>query len=298
MEYYFQYPDLNSPTGDLLDAGPITDVAQAVERHGWHGIAFTEHPAPGARWLGAGGHQTLDPFIALAAAGAVTERIKLLTYLTVVPYRNPLLLAKTAASLDRVSNGRFVLGAGTGYLKGEFFALGADFDHRNEAIDEALEVLPLHWSGEPFSYEGRGFTAREVQARPTPVQQPIPIWLGGNSKITLRRIAERAQGWLPLLGPPEMANTVRTTFLADYDALAERIDLLRSYAGERFAELAIAVTYIDDDLLTTRPEVERHRDTFGRLAAIGATQLIIHSRTRPHPWAMEFAESFATEFLR
>ena len=297
MEFYFQYPDLNGPSGNLLDAGSVTEVAVAVERHGWHGIAFTEHPAPGSRWLGAGGHQTLDPFIALAAAGAVTTRIKLLTYLTVVPYRNPLLLAKTAASLDTVSNGRVVLGAGTGYLKGEFHALGADFDRRNQAIDEVLDVLPLHWSGEPFSYEGLGFTARDIQALPMPIQQPIPIWLGGNSKITLRRIADRAQGWLPLLGPPEMANTVRTTYLADFGALSERIALLREFAGERFAALAIAVTYIDDDLLSPSPDYERHRDTFGQLEAMGATQLIVHSRTRPHPWAVEFAESFATEFI-
>src|SRR6195952_5520352 len=104
-------------------------VAKALEAAGWDGIAFTEHPAPGYRWLAeGGGHQTLDPFVALGAAAAVTERVKLLTYLSVAPYRNPLLLAKAAASVDMISNGRFILGLGTGYLKTEFFALGVAFN--------------------------------------------------------------------------------------------------------------------------------------------------------------------------
>ena len=91
----------------------------------------------------AGGHQTLDPFVALAFAAAVTKRLRLLTYLAVVPYRNPFLLAKAAATLDRLSGGRFILGVGSGYLKTEFFALGVDFDERNALFDEALDVLPL-----------------------------------------------------------------------------------------------------------------------------------------------------------
>ncbi|HEY4332567.1 MAG TPA: TIGR03619 family F420-dependent LLM class oxidoreductase, partial [Ilumatobacteraceae bacterium] len=171
MQFMFQYPDVHGLDADLLDAGPVTDLARTVEACGWDGMAFTEHPAPGARWLAAGGHQTLDPFIALSFAAAVTTRIKLLTYLAVVPYRNPLLLAKTAASLDRLSAGRFILGVGTGYLKGEFRALGVDFDARNTAFDEALDVMPLHWSGEPFSFEGTQFNARDIIARPRPTQQ-------------------------------------------------------------------------------------------------------------------------------
>jgi len=123
-----------------------------------------------------------------------TSRLRLLTHLAVVPYRNPFLLAKSAATLDKISHGRLTLGVGTGYLKTEFFALGVDFDERNELFDEALEVLPLHWKGEPFSYEGKHFTARDVIARPRPAQDPIPIWIGGNSKLTLRRVAEKAQG--------------------------------------------------------------------------------------------------------
>ena len=215
----------------MLSAGPVTELASAAETAGWEGFAFTEHPAPGARWLSAGGHQTLDPFVALANVAAVTERLVLLTNLAVVPYRNPLLLAKAAATVDIVSNGRFVLGAGTGYLKSEFHALGVDFDERNALFDEALDVLPLHWSGEPFSYEGRHFAARDLIARPWPVQQPIPVWIGGNSKLTVRRVAERAQGWMPLTSHVDISATTRTPHLGSVEALAERIGMLRELAA-------------------------------------------------------------------
>ncbi|HEX3960632.1 MAG TPA: LLM class flavin-dependent oxidoreductase, partial [Trebonia sp.] len=98
-----------------------------------------------------GGHQTLDPFVALSYVAAVTSRLRLLTYLSVLPYRNPMLLAKAAASVDIVSDGRFILGAGVGYNKSEFHALGVDFDERNALFDEALDVLPrrTRWSRSP-----------------------------------------------------------------------------------------------------------------------------------------------------
>ena len=141
MRFVFNYPETSGLESDLLDSGEISDVAVAVEAAGFDAFALTEHPIPGANWLAHGGHQTLDPFVGLAFAAAVTERIKLLTHLSVVPYRNPFLLAKTAATLDRCSQGRFVLGLGAGYHKTEFFALGVDFDERNALFDEALEVL-------------------------------------------------------------------------------------------------------------------------------------------------------------
>src|ERR1700722_16550596 len=100
VKYLMQHPEPIGLERDLFDVGDVVPVAKAMEAAGWDGLAFTEHPAPGYRWLAeGGGHQTLDPFVALGAAAAVTERIKLLTYLAVVPYRNPLLLAKAAASV-------------------------------------------------------------------------------------------------------------------------------------------------------------------------------------------------------
>jgi probable F420-dependent oxidoreductase len=298
MKYLIQHPEPIGIERDLFDAGDVVPVARAVEAAGWDGVAFTEHPAPGYRWLAeGGGHQTLDPFVALGAAAAVTERIKLLTYLAVLPYRNPLLLAKAAASVDMISKGRFVLGLGTGYLKTEFFALGATFDERNELFQEALEVLPLHWSGEKFSYHGKHFDARDVIARPSPKAGTIPIWIGGNSKITRRRVAARAQGWMPMGGPPEMATTTRTPHLSGVDDVGAAIRELKEMAGDRADQIDVMVLYTDDSILKTGSDVERHRDMLGRFAEVGATWMAFSWDFSTQAQTLDFVEGFATSYL-
>jgi probable F420-dependent oxidoreductase len=298
MKYLIQHPEPIGIERDLFDAGEVVTVAKAVEAAGWDGLAYTEHPAPGYRWLAeGGGHQTLDPFVALGAAAAVTERIKLLTYLGVVPYRNPLLLAKAAATVDMISNGRFILGLGTGYLKTEFFALGVDFDERNALFDEALEVMPMHWSGERFSYKGLHFDARDVIARPSPRSGTIPIWIGGNAKITRRRVATRAQGWMPMSGPPEMATTTRTAHLSGLDEIGAAIRDLKELAGDRADSLDVMVLYTDDSLLQNGVDVERHRDVLGRIAEIGATWVSFAWDFSTQVETLEFVDAFGAGFL-
>ncbi len=115
MRFIFHYPEKRGPDGDILDAGPLRDVAVTAERSGFDGLSFSEHPVPGARWLASGGHQTLDPFVALGFVAAATERLRLLTYLSVAPYRNPFVLAKAAATLDKLSRGRRILAAAKRY---------------------------------------------------------------------------------------------------------------------------------------------------------------------------------------
>jgi len=297
MQYLYQYPDRHGADGDLLDAGPVDEVAAVAEKASWHGLSFTEHPVPGARWLDAGGHQTLDPLVALGHAAAATTRLRLLTFLAVAPYRNPFLLAKAAATVDKLSGGRLILGLGTGYQKSEFFALGVDFEERNALFDEALDVLPLHWSGEPFSYRGRHFDAREVIARPRPVQDPIPIWIGGNSKLALRRIAERAQGWMPLTAPQQVARTVRTPYLASTAELAAKIAELRDLAGDRADQLDVAVAYSDPAIASPHLDVERHRDTLGQLEAAGATWVIVAGATSSTAATVEFLDRFGATYI-
>jgi probable F420-dependent oxidoreductase len=287
---------MHGTEGDLLDAGPVADVALAAEAAGWSGLSFTEHPVPGARWLEAGGHQTLDPFVALGHAAAVTRTLRLLTYLAVLPYRNPFLVAKAAATVDKLSGGRMILGVGTGYQKSEFHALGVDFDERNALFDEALEVLPLHWSGEPFSYEGAHFQARDVISRPRPVQQPIPIWIGGNAKVTMRRVAERAQGWMPLVGPAMVSATARTAHIDGEEDLATRIAHVKELAGARAEQLDFAVAYTELDASTPGTDAGRHQDAFDRLAEAGATWIVIPGATNSAPSTLRFLEDFGSEY--
>jgi probable F420-dependent oxidoreductase len=274
MQFMFSYPEAYGPSVDMLAPGRPAELAYVAEESGWNGFAFTEHPAPGARWLEAGGHQSLDPFVALATVAAATSRMRLLTYLAVMAYRNPLLLAKTAATLDILSDGRAILGAGAGYLRGEFRALGVDFEERNALFDEALEVLPKHWSGEPFDYEGRHFVAKNTVALPRPVQRPIPIWIGGNSTVARRRVTRHGQGWLPVLGTGEMFTTIRTSELASVSELAAAVTLLRADAGERGASIDVGIGYPDQAIADESADIGRHRAAFAELAEAGVTWLM------------------------
>jgi probable F420-dependent oxidoreductase len=298
MQFMFQYPETNGTDTDMLDGGDVDKVARAAEDAGFMGFAFTEHPAPGVRWLQTGGHQTLDPFVALAFAAAATSRIRLLTYLAVVPYRNPLLLAKTAATVDRLSGGRFILGVGTGYLKGEFRALGVDIEERNQLFDEALDVLPLHWQGEPFGYKGIHFEAREVIARPRPAQPRIPIWIGGNSRLTRRRVAEKAEGWMPLLLPPEAQATVRTPSIDEVGDLAQTIADMREVAARRGVALDVLYPYQDSSFYRApADDVARHREAFAKLADAGVTWMMISGATKTAAETLEFVETFGHSYI-
>jgi probable F420-dependent oxidoreductase len=297
MRFMLQYPDTHGTDTDMLDCGSVAEIAIAAERAGFDGLAFTEHPAPGARWLAAGGHQSLDPFVALGGAATVTTRLRLLTYLTVIPYRNPLLLAKSAASVDRLSNGRFILGAGAGYLKGEFAALGVDFEQRNALVDEALDVMPKHWSGEPFDHQGQHFSARGVQALPRPAQSPIPIWLGGNSKRTLQRVAERCQGWMPLVGSDALFKTTRTPSPGGPAEIAARIRELSDAAAARGATLDFALAYGDRAIAKPRADAERHRENLARLAELGATWAIVTRPAAPREEVLEFIAAFGETYV-
>lgn len=296
MKFIVNYPEMKGSSGDLLDSGPVGDLARAAEKAGFFAFSLTEHPIPSARWLDTGGHQTIDPLVGLAFAASATTSIRLLTYLSVLPYRNPFVLAKAAATLDRLSGGRLILGAGTGYQKAEFHALGVDMSERNALFDEALDVLPLAWRGEPFSYHGLHFDARDVIARPRPSQNPIPIWIGGNATVTLQRVAARAQGWMPLSGPPELARTARTAHLATLEDLRTKIADLGRYAGDRLPGLEIAFPYKDRTAHDPTIDIERHRDTIGELEAAGVTGLTIEApdgRER----ALEFVRSFGETYI-
>jgi probable F420-dependent oxidoreductase len=299
MRFLFHYPETNGPDGDVLDAGPLREVAVAVERAGFDGLSLSEHPVPGAKWLASGGHQTLDPFVALGYVAAATERLRLLTYLAVAPYRNPFLMAKAAATLDKLSGGRFTLGLGTGYQKSEFYALGVDMDERNALFDEALDVLPLHWSGEPFSYQGRHFSARDVMARPRPVQDPIPIWIGGNSKLSRRRVAQRAQGWMPMSGGAGLSSTARTPMLGTVQELAAAITGLREAAAEagRSEPIDVLYSYQGEGILTPAVEADRHREALAELEKAGVTWVVVSSRSGEPSATFEFIEAFGATYL-
>lgn len=230
MRFTITHPLLSHPApAGLVDGVAVATMARAAEEAGFDGYGFTDHPAPSRRWLDAGGHDALDPFVALGFVAAATSTIRLIPNIVVLPYRNPFLVAKAATTVDVLSGGRFTLAAGAGYLKAEFAALGVDHDERNALFDEALDVVREVWTSDEVTVAGRHFDARGVAGVPRPVGRPHPpIWIGGNSGAARQRVAERGDGWCPFPAPAGLARTARTVALDTPERLSAALDDLRA----------------------------------------------------------------------
>ena len=191
-------------------------VAQKAEALGFDSLWMGEHPvmpvhsmspAPGT----SGGSipdfysRLVDPFVALARASAVTTKLKLGTGVTLVPERNPLLLAKEVATLDYFSRGRFLFGIGAGWNREETGIMGGDFAHRWTQTREAIEAMKALWTNEVAEYHGTYYNFPPVRSFPRPVQQPHPpIFLGGAAQQVFKRIVTYGNGWMPTRSTPEL----------------------------------------------------------------------------------------------
>ena len=249
MKFSITYPLVRHPHHpDFLAPANVVRFARAVEAAGFDALGFTDHPAPSHKWLTRGGHDALDPFAALAFCAAVTERIRLMPHILVLPYRNPFVVAKGIATVDVLSGGRVTLGTAVGYLRSEYAALGVDFAERNALFDEAIEVLLGIWSTDDFEYEGRHFVAEGQTAHPTPAQSPHPpIWIGGNSRLARRRVAKYGQGWMPFPAPAALARTTRTPALETHDDLARALDELWALVEEAGRDRASIDVHFPND---------------------------------------------------
>lgn len=229
MKFTITHPMHSHPYNpELVTGSGVAAVAAAAEAAGFGGFGFTDHPAPTQRWLESGGHDALDPFVAMGFAAAHTSTIRLIPNVVVLPYRNPFVVAKAGATLDLLSDGRFTLAVGVGYLKREFLALGVEFDERGALFEEALQVIRSIWTGDDISFEARHFTASGITAHPRPVSRPHPpIWIGGNTSAARRRVAEHGDGWCPFPAPAVLAQTARTAAMETLDDLSAGIDDLR-----------------------------------------------------------------------
>src|SRR5260370_37658657 len=148
-----------------------------------------------------------DPFTTLSYAAACTSRIRLATGICLVPEHNPLVLAKTVATVDYLSGGRVILGVGIGWLAEEFQALGIPFERRANRTREYIEAMRRLWRDDHSSYRGEFVRFEDVRSYPKPVQGKLAVWFGGESRPALSRGAEYGDGWFGLDVSPEEAAT-------------------------------------------------------------------------------------------
>ena len=168
----------------------------------------------------AGDDWWLDPYVTWGFLAAATTRVKLASDIVVVPYRNPVVQAKMLGTLDVLSNGRMVLGTGSGHVPSESKALGIDFAARGRMHDEYLRVMRTLLSSAEASFDGEFFSFGPVRTLVRPVQQPHPpFWVGGNGKRAIRRAVELGDGWLPsMVSPDELARGVEALHAACAEA--------------------------------------------------------------------------------
>ena len=185
-------------------------LAKAIEEREMDSLFFPEHthipvsrktPFPGGNELPKEYSNTYDPFVALASCAAVTERIKLGTGICLVVERDTITLAKEISTLDRISNGRFILGIGAGWNAEEMENHGIEFKNRWKVVREKILAMKELWTKDEAEFHGDFVDFDPVWSNPKPVQfGGPPIWMGASSRWSYDRIAEYCDGWLPIAG--------------------------------------------------------------------------------------------------
>jgi probable F420-dependent oxidoreductase len=209
-----------------LDHGAelLLPVVEAAERLGFDSVWATDHvlmpyerqsrypyQQSGTEIAMTPGMQWLEPLSVLAFAAARSQRVRLGTSVLVLPYRNPVLLANEAATLHLLSGDRLILGVGAGWMREEFEALGLDAGARGARTDEGIEVLRTLWREDPASFEGEFSRFRDIVLAVTPREPAPPIWVGGNTRPSLRRALRLGDGWHGFEVFPEQMGEVTGT---------------------------------------------------------------------------------------
>jgi probable F420-dependent oxidoreductase len=276
--------------GPTVDPGRIRTITTTAERLGFSTIWAPEHvvlleqyaskyPYSSGQFPAPVDTPIADPFTTLAYAAAYTSRIRLGTGICLVPEHNPLVLAKTAATLDRLSGGRFILGAGVGWLAEEFQALGISFDRRAQRTREYIDVMRKLWTEPRSSHQGEFVNFSNVLSYPKPVGNGVPVWFGGESGPALRRVAQYGDGWLGFnLLPDQAAEKIR------------RIEELLRTNGRKRSEVCLAVSPYTNPIKTD--DLKRYCD-----AGVEEIALIGSGRATTEPEVVARLEQMAREFV-
>ena len=218
----------------------MVKLARALEDRGFESLFVPEHthipvsrrtPFPGGEPLPREYSNTLDPFVDLAAAAAVTSTLRIGTGICLVSQRDPIVTAKAVASLDLLSGGRFEFGIGAGWNQDELESHGTRYEDRFRVMVDRVKAMQVIWTGEEASYDGEFTRIEPAWSWPKPVQKPYPpVILGGETKYTLRRVMDFCDGWMP-----------RGNFMADPSSVMETLRRYADEAGRDMSSIAVSV---------------------------------------------------------
>lgn len=260
------------------DSIDTVSLARAIEERGFESLVVAEHthiPASRESDYPMGGelpqhyYRTLDPFVTLAAAAAVTSKIELFTGIALLIERDPIVTAKEAASIDLISGGRFVFGVGAGWNLEEMRNHGTDPKTRGALLDERIEAIRALWTTEPAEYHGKFVDFPPSYIRPKPVQKPHPpIYIGGDSNATVKRVIRHEAGWISNPNPIQ--------------AISERVNQLRDGAGHDVPLAMFGTPYKDLDYWRAAED-------------LGFGQLALFLPTKPHDDTLRLLDRFAAQ---
>lgn len=234
--------------GPFGDRGAIRELIQAADDLDFDTAWFGDHVVIPDYAKNLSHPNWFDALACCIFGAGMTTRLRFGTDVLVLPYRNPVVLSQLVAGADQLSEGRITLAVGVGYISGEFAALDTPpYAERGAVTDEYLDVLRLLWQSEgAVSYAGRYISFDDIHAAPPPLQQPFPLWVGGNKAPGLRRAALLGNGWHPLFPTPEQ-----------YAAGRERILAIRAEHGLdgpfAFSFSCPGVAVLDDAAPRTKP---------------------------------------------
>jgi probable F420-dependent oxidoreductase len=310
MRYGFYLPT----RGGCATPEAIESIAQRGEALGFHSVMIADHvvfptdikskyPYTVSGEFPGGG-DALEQLALVAFVAGRTRRLRLVTSVMILPYRNPVLTAKMLATIDVLSSGRLTVGVGVGWLREEFEALGApDFDRRGPASDEYLEIFKRLWTQSPASFAGEFYRFDSLRCLPPPVQKPHPpIWIGGHSGPALRRVARHGDGWHPVGANP--AVPLRP---AELRASLDQLFRLAEAQGRDPASLTISFKAPVYDVTATLGGAERRpfsgtaqqiADDIGAYEKLGVSELVFDFRSEERAQTLERMERFAQTVLR
>lgn len=263
------FPQASGEWEKQASIGDLAQIAEAADRLGYYHLTCSEHIALPAAEQQRRGARYWDPLATFGYLAARTRRIRLATNVLVLGYHHPLEIAKRYGTLDKVSNGRLILGVGVGSLKEEFELLGAPFDDRGARGDDALRALRASLSVPEPSYHGEFYSFGGMVVDPCAVQERVPLWVGGRTLRSLRRAATLADGWAPFNVSLRQA---------------------REWLGRFDLEPGFEVVLPPPRPLDPINEPDQTRDTLAEIAAHGAT---IVSAIFKHASLQHYLESLA-----
>ncbi len=204
MKFGYRLPNI----GGQVSPDAMVQSGVLAEELGYVSLWVADHVvAP--RAYAAGFSHLLEALILMAHVAAKTDKVELGTSVLVLPYRDPILVAKQVASIDQLSHGRVALAVGAGWMKEEFDLLGVDYNKRGRLLDESIKLMRQLWTGEVVNFSGRLLSVKDAISLPKPAHH-VPIYIGGASDAALNRVVKLGDGWHPLgLSPEEVAQAAK-----------------------------------------------------------------------------------------